>query len=336
MLALLLVWVTLMMALQPIQWDNPLRHTNLWIPATLLTVLCLLPTWPGTLGFSLWLGYAVAYTLTALFCDWLWSFPEIAPLPQYQRRRGSNLRSVTQRCSLGAVLVNLFIVPWLVLGWDQVENFWQAAAGTPIVWWHFVLLPVLGDLYFTAMHQTFHQIGGLRRLHGVHHRTLLPTAWHTLDCHVIEGLFLNTLAVALPIYVVQPSFTVCYIFVVASTTYATLSHSGLVGVPGAAHHCWHHWDCTQNFGVVGLTDWILGTERQSQVPRRQVRQTQEANEENRLTLLNPDDVDESKEAGSMYARQQARQAENTNEAKTPRARWSPTRAGTGPGQSRCN
>lgn len=260
MLAFLLVWVTLAVATKVFSGSpgldlitRPYEHCDLWIPTALIGVLCLLPFWPGSLTFSIWLGYAVTYTLTALLCEWLMSLAEIARLAQYQATDPERLANFTH---LNYVLVNLFLTPWLLLVLP-VEDFLQASSQAPTVWWHLVLLPVMGDVYFTVVHHTLHCVTWLRPIHGEHHHTLLPTAWHTLDCHMLEHLFLNMSSVGLPLYVVRPSFTVCYIFVLLSMAYATTSHSGLDRMPGAKRHCLHHWDCTCNFGVLGITEWAL-------------------------------------------------------------------------------
>lgn len=163
-------------------------------------------------------------------------------------------------------LVESVIVAQVILFPLCGAAFWWVRGTVQSSSWPLTLVKVIGcycwtDLTFYWIHRALH-LPALYWIHKKHHRHVKTIPWHSLDASIVENLCLNILPIFTAPLVVGLSDWGVYWWVVAATI-STLTAHKWVGDGDPTTHGIHHRLLNCNYGIIGLTDWLFDTTRQS-------------------------------------------------------------------------
>lgn len=126
--------------------------------------------------------------------------------------------------------------------------------------WQFAVVLLVQEACFYYVHRLLHGARLYRRIHRHHHVWRAPVGCAAHDTHPLEHALANMVPfVAGPLLVGMHWAIVVLWFAGAAATVVS-SHSGYRWpVIGSKSHDQHHQWLTLNFGVLGLLDWLHGT-----------------------------------------------------------------------------
>ena len=162
------------------------------------------------------------------------------------------------RVILGVTLCSLAPYPDLH---QPLESFWM-------LWWHYVMLVLLGEIAGYVLHFTMHKIPFLYRLHKVHHEFHSPIAATTEYSHWAELIFYTSLNY---LSTVEKPMTVHFVVILWRMTEAFESHCGYsfrgtwlsnIGLLNSYHCEFHDFHHSHNLGAYGnnlFMDFLFGT-----------------------------------------------------------------------------
>jgi len=190
------------------------------------------------------------------------------------------------QCMKGVVLNQVvvgipqgFMFAWL---WNRVES-WSGSSiltsayslPTPsTLAFHFLVFAIVEEVGFYYSHRLAHHPAIYKAIHKQHHIFTSPIAAAAIYAHPIEHCFSNLapvlagpLTVAL-LHHAYPAFPTIHLAVVWSwmivaqfTTITTHSGYKLWGMPDSRKHDFHHEKFNVNYGVLGILDYIHGTDK---------------------------------------------------------------------------
>lgn len=129
-----------------------------------------------------------------------------------------------------------------------------------------MLLDIMGCIFveevlFYYSHRMFHH-RLLYRYHKIHHEWTSPIGLTATYSHWLEHVFSNLLPVMVGPILFQCNVSTLYIWITLAILSTVNSHSGfhfpLVVSP--EYHDFHHLHFNQNYGVLGLLDYLHGTD----------------------------------------------------------------------------
>lgn len=127
---------------------------------------------------------------------------------------------------------------------------------------HLICFVLIEEVGFYYSHRLFHSPYFYKRFHKIHHEWIAPIAMSAIYAHPLEHVFSNLAPViAGPVILGSHVATVWIWFAVAliNTTY---SHSGyhFPLTSSTQSHDYHHLKFSNNFGAMGLLDYLHGTD----------------------------------------------------------------------------
>jgi methylsterol monooxygenase len=154
---------------------------------------------------------------------------------------------------------------WIVLyplaQWRQVSCFLPLPSFTIFVRDIFLFLCIEEPLFYFS-HRLLHTRYLYNRIHSIHHRFITPIAVAAIYAHPIEHIIANLLPVFAGPLIFGSHLSVITIWQVIATLSAVNTHCGyhLPFFPSPQAHDYHHKVFTANYGVMGLCDYLFGTD----------------------------------------------------------------------------
>ncbi|EEH41690.1 C-4 methylsterol oxidase [Paracoccidioides lutzii Pb01] len=123
----------------------------------------------------------------------------------------------------------------------------------------FIYASLLRELLFYTVHRTLHHPKLYPRFHKQHHTFTAPMAFAAQYAHPLEHLLANAIPVVLPLALRCVHVLSFALFLTSMLAETASVHSGY-DFAGARKHDLHHEKFRVNYGVIGLLDWVLGTD----------------------------------------------------------------------------
>lgn len=137
----------------------------------------------------------------------------------------------------------------------------------PMTWCESILVipfyMFVADQWFYWTHRLGHHPLIYQGIHSVHHQWSHPVAVRAIYAHPLEHLVVNIGSIVVGPLLIPANFLIILFWVALTTWNAVSGHSG-TDVPGSGNivkHDLHHRLLNCNYGTLGLSDIMWGTER---------------------------------------------------------------------------
>ncbi|XP_050040095.2 fatty acid hydroxylase domain-containing protein 2-like [Dermacentor andersoni] len=128
---------------------------------------------------------------------------------------------------------------------------------------HFACFVAIEEALFYYSHRLLHHRLLYQRFHKKHHEWTAPVAITAVYCTPVEHLLSNVLPVVVGPVVLGSHLSVHWLWAVLTAPYGVIVHSGyhLPLLPSPQMHDFHHLTFRGNYGILGILDWLHGTDR---------------------------------------------------------------------------
>ncbi|XP_065342993.1 fatty acid hydroxylase domain-containing protein 2-like [Cloeon dipterum] len=118
------------------------------------------------------------------------------------------------------------------------------------------------EFNFYYSHRMLHHKSVYKYFHKKHHEWTYPVSVMAICCHPVEHCFLNMFTVLLGPFLLGSHMATSLAFLVMAMLLILHDHSGfhLPFAYSSQFHIFHHLRINQCFGVIGLLDWLHGTD----------------------------------------------------------------------------
>lgn len=191
-------------------------------------------------------------------------------LRRYKIQEDKNTPLDTQKLlsSIRVVLFNQIVVsiPMLICFYPlflwrgvTIEKPFPTFASTLVKLCICVLVEEAGFYY---AHRLFHNPFFYKRFHKKHHEWTAPIGIIGLHAHPVEHIFANTLPAFLGVLLTGGSLKFAWLWFCIALINTSNSHSGyhFPCLPSAEAHDFHHAKFDNCFGVLGILDYLHGTD----------------------------------------------------------------------------
>ncbi|GMS96234.1 hypothetical protein PENTCL1PPCAC_18409, partial [Pristionchus entomophagus] len=127
----------------------------------------------------------------------------------------------------------------------------------------FLGIVLVEEAGFYYSHRAFHHPRIYKHVHKIHHEWTAPVSITSVYAHPLEHAFSNVLPVMAGPMLMGSHVVLAWTWFTLALFTTTISHSGyhLPFHPSAEAHDHHHVAFTECFGVLGILDWLHGTNR---------------------------------------------------------------------------
>lgn len=136
-----------------------------------------------------------------------------------------------------------------------LPDFWRVLI-------EFGFLIAIEEVVFYYSHRLLHHRKLYKYVHKQHHEWSAPIAISAIYCHPLEHLLSNVLPPALGITLTGSHLATCWLWFSLIILRTVNDHSGyhLPGFPSPEAHDFHHKKFTECYGVLGILDYLHGTD----------------------------------------------------------------------------
>ncbi|KAI8913195.1 hypothetical protein EDD86DRAFT_199917 [Gorgonomyces haynaldii] len=238
---------------------------QLWEALQTLDTLVLVVGVPMALTTSVYWLYGGIYCYIDFCAPALWKH-------KIQKRRVSKDQYL--HC-VSLVLLNMLIVnlPLAYLGYhfEIIKNHGIRTSLPNVVEFGVQLgfFTIVEEIGFYYSHWLFHHPAIYKYVHKIHHSFPAPVGIASIYAHPLEHLVANMLPIVCgppifeSIFGITPHIVTCWLWYTTAILVTITSHSGykFFGFPSSLEHDFHHYAFKDNYGSLGLLDYLHGTNR---------------------------------------------------------------------------
>ncbi|CAB4026362.1 fatty acid hydroxylase domain-containing 2-like [Paramuricea clavata] len=158
---------------------------------------------------------------------------------------------------------------------------WRGCSfGRELPSFHWVLFEIgmftlVEEFLFYYAHRLLHHPRIYKHIHKIHHEWTAPISITAVYAHPVEHIISNVFPVLMGPLVMGSHIATGWLWFAVAISTTLVSHCGyhLPLLPSPEAHDYHHQKFNQNFGVLGVLDWLHGTDaifRQSRAYDRHV------------------------------------------------------------------
>jgi sterol desaturase/sphingolipid hydroxylase (fatty acid hydroxylase superfamily) len=120
------------------------------------------------------------------------------------------------------------------------------------------------EISFYYTHRLFHIPQLYKYTHKLHHGWQAPIAIAAMYAHPLEHIASNLLSQFLGPTIMHSHRFTCWVWLISNQWETLNGHSGyhFPLIPSPEFHDYHHSKFTGNYGVIGLFDWLHGTDQE--------------------------------------------------------------------------
>jgi len=160
--------------------------------------------------------------------------------------------------TLPVLILAFFVLHWMGV---RVDN---PVPGPGVILLKLTGMVLIEEVLFFSAHYALHSRRLFRTIHHIHHRFRQPIGISTHYVHFAEHLIGNLVPIFSAIILVRADVTTAFLWVTIAVMNAIHSHSDYAfpWMADAVNHDFHHYLARGNYGVLGLLDWVFGTDKE--------------------------------------------------------------------------
>lgn len=192
---------------------------------------------------------------------WLYQYRiQSSPPPKNQPSLGRAVRVVLFNQIFGTLpfIVALFyLMKWRGMSFDTPISPWYVILG------HLIVMILVEEVAFYVIHRLGHHPKLYPKVHIIHHQFTQPIGISTHYVHYAEHMLCNLLPLGLGVLITGCHYVTFILWFTFAIVNAIQTHScyNFPWMTYAVHHDFHHFQFRGNYGVIGLLDWLLGTDK---------------------------------------------------------------------------
>lgn len=160
----------------------------------------------------------------------------------------------------------LLLIPMLYIAYYGLDKNRCFAINSPsftIIVMHLIGYIIIEEILFYYGHRLLHTKWFYKKIHKIHHEWTSPIGITSFYAHPLEIIFANLLPIFLGPMILKSHFVTIMIWVIVATLSVIISHSGyhLPILPSPEAHDYHHLKFNEIFGVIGILDYLHGTDK---------------------------------------------------------------------------
>eukprot|EP00731_Ephydatia_muelleri_P030774 Em0022g288a len=175
---------------------------------------------------------------------------------------------VAYKAAIQLALLNLLVVStflqlclYPVICWRGSPCGVELPSFTTLLW-HLLIYLLVVEIGFYYSHRLMHHPHLYKRIHKTHHKWIAPVGITSVYAHPIEHIVVNLGPIVAGPLLLGSHLSVAWLWYALTITSTTINHSGyhLPFLPSPEAHDFHHSNFNQNYGVIGVMDWLHGTD----------------------------------------------------------------------------